>query len=445
MASATGPELRPAAVGARVRVFRQQLGMSRPAVAGLAGLSESHLSMLEGGQRRFDRWSLIDRVAEALGCSVLDLTGEPYVPADRASAEALTAIPELLVALFCGTLDDVPDAPARPIERLAELVHAANAARDQSRYDLAGRELGPLLTELQIVAATQNGQTRQDALRLLIEACLVARALAQSLGHPDLAAAAARRGYDAARRLGDAAMLGFATWCRALALRRLGARRRVSTVLAEAIEAAEPHADPSAPNPQAAEAYGFLHLMASLHAAGFGNGDQARDHIAEASRIAKRTGERDTLRMHFGPTNVAVWRVAIGVELEEGVAAYERAMAAGIDPGSLDSPNRVGAFHLELARALAQQGGARTGTRPGTWTRQSRPHPHASGMTRSRVSCWPGWTTAPASGAGNSSPCVTGSGSTDPVFTPSGGHVVEGTQRLGLPLPPRWTTRTTQQ
>jgi hypothetical protein len=39
-------------------------------------------------------------------------------------------------------------------------------------------------------------------------------------------------------------------------------------------------------------------------------------------RIAQRVGERNALRRHFGPTNIAAWRLAVGIELGEGARAY---------------------------------------------------------------------------------------------------------------------------
>jgi hypothetical protein len=54
---------------------------------------------------------------------------------------------------------------------------------------------------------------------------------------------------------------------------------------------------------------GFLHLSAAQCAARSQQHDDARAHLAEAAAIAARIGERNGLRMHFGPTNIAVWRL----------------------------------------------------------------------------------------------------------------------------------------
>jgi transcriptional regulator with XRE-family HTH domain len=79
-------------IGARARMIRRRRGLSLDVVAGLAGISGAYLSMLEIGKRGFNRRGLIEDLADALGCSVMDLTGQPYLPPDRASAQAKKVI-----------------------------------------------------------------------------------------------------------------------------------------------------------------------------------------------------------------------------------------------------------------------------------------------------------------------------------------------------------------
>lgn len=360
MAVAKGPARLPVEIGARARAVRRRRGMSLATVAGLAGISKSYLSMLESGDRRFERLGLIERLAEALGCSVLDLTGQVYGPPDRTGAETLAAMPTIARALYDCTLDDPPDMLTRPLGELAELVRAANAAHDLARYDAAGRGMGQLLTELQVVAATSRSEpARQDALALLVEACLVTHSVAASVGRTILAAEAAGRGYESAQRLDNAALVGFAAWGLALALRHIGAHRRTCSILVKAIEDLEPVADPGATDTACAEAYGMLHLVSAVEAATFGKPDDARDHLDEAARIAERTGERNTLLVHFGPANVGACRITVGAELGEGAANYERMSNAKVALERLGSATLLWRMHLDLARLLAREGGPR--------------------------------------------------------------------------------------
>ena len=347
------------AIGARARRIRKRRGLSVVVVAGLAGIRKPYLSMLELGQRGFNRRGLIEDLADALGCSVADLTGQPYLPPDRATADALATLPGIGMALSDITLDDVPDVPARSIEQLARLVDQANNHCDQTNFALSGRGLEALLTELHVHSVTGNTETRRAALIALVEACRVAFTTAKNVGQPTIALLAGRRGYDAAQRLGDPALIGFAAWYRAIALMRQGERDRTTHLLTTSIETLAGIADPTSADPATAEAYGMLHLASALNAARARRAADARDHLAEAEAIACRTGERNTLRLHFGPTNTAVWSVAIGAELEDGPAAYERATAEPINVQALGSANRVATLHFDFARALGQAHGSR--------------------------------------------------------------------------------------
>ena len=340
-------------IGQRARMIRRRRGLSQDVVAGLAGITKGYLSMLERGQRGFNRRGLIEDLADALGCSVADLTGQPYLPPDRATADALATLPGIGMTLSDITLDDVPDVPARSIEQLARLVDQANNHCDQTNFALSGRGLGALLTELHVHIVTGNTETRRAALTVLVEACRVAFTTAKNVGQPTIALLAGRRGYDAAQRLGDPALIGFAAWYRAIALMRQGDRDRTTHLLTTSIETLAGIADPTSADPATAEAYGLLHLASALNAARAHRAADAHGHLAEAVAIACRTGERNTLRLHFGPTNTAVWSVAVGVELEDGPVAYERATAEPINVQALGSANRVATLHFDFARARA--------------------------------------------------------------------------------------------
>lgn len=346
-------------IGTRIRTIRKRRGLSVETAAGFAGITKGYLSLIENGRRGVSRRGLLEDIASALGCSVVDLTGEPYVPADAPSATALAMIPPIQLALMDCDLDDVPDQPARPVAELTKAVREANLHRDRTRYEIAGRDLGQILVELQITAVAGDEAQQRAALAGIVEACLVAYEIAKNLGHPQLAVEAARRGLDAARRLGDPALLGFARWYYSLSLMRLGVRRRAAATLAGAVEELLDPADPTADKTLSAQILGLLHLTSALEAARSHRSDDARAHLAEASTIAAKTGEQNGLMQHFGPANVGAWTLSIGVELGEGPAAAEAAKRAPVDLEVFDSANRTAAWHYDLARALAQDDGRR--------------------------------------------------------------------------------------
>jgi transcriptional regulator with XRE-family HTH domain len=346
------------AIGQRARMIRRRRGMSLDLVAGLAGISTPYLSMLELGQRGFNRRGLIEDLADALGCSVADLTGQPYLAPDRGTADALAVLAEITPLLYDITLDHVPHIPARPVDQLARRAAEANAQCDEARYALAGRDLGALLTELHVHAATGTPAVARTALAALVEACVVAFGIARQLGHPHLAIQAMDRGLAAAVRLGDPALAGFAGLARAGAFSRLGARRTAGTVLAQARAAVEPEADPTGSDVRAAEALGMTHLLAAQLAGRNGHPGDADTHLAEAADLAHATGERNTLAWHFGPANVAAWSLAIAVERGEGPSHAERLDADPVMPASAGRRSRL---HLDLARGYAQAEGDRDG------------------------------------------------------------------------------------
>src|SRR5262249_12010414 len=259
------------------------------------------------------------------------------------SDPAAAAIPEIKTALIACTLDDVPDVPTRPVRAL---VAAARLATERlfeaGRCDLAAKGLAVLMIELQVTAATTtNGAEKLAALAALVEACMIAEDVAFTFGEWTLAVIAAERGRDAADRLGEnPALIGFAATTQARALSLVGAHRRAYNVLTPVIDRLA-GADPTATDTLAAEAYGFAHLEGGLLAAHLGRGNAAYDHVGEAARMAVHTGEQNGLHRHFGLSYVAIRRLRIGIELQEGGRAYERVQTENIDPTRLGAHNAI--------------------------------------------------------------------------------------------------------
>ena len=353
-----GQDIDGRSIGDRARAIRRRRGLSLDAAAGLAGISESYLSRLERGERQFDRRSLIENLAEALGCSPRDLTGGPALGTDARALSAASAVPALGVALHDTTFDDVPDIPHRPLRELVEVAAQANAAADEVRYPLSSDQLGNLITELHVVIATAKDTDQvQVALAALVEACIVARSLAGTLGHGDLAVAATHRGWEAARRAERPDLVGLMAMGRAISLNRIGARRRAGSILSATLADLAPLPGPTDDDTATAQARGMLHLAAAHLAARNGDIPTADTHLSEASDLARHTGERNHMRYHFGPANVATWRLAVAVETERGPDEVTRLTDTPIDTSVLGSADRVAALHFDLARAHAQAGG----------------------------------------------------------------------------------------
>jgi transcriptional regulator with XRE-family HTH domain len=346
-------------IGARARMIRRRRGLSLEVVAGLTGITAAYLSMLERGLRGFNRRGLIEDLAGALGCSVVDLTGQPYPPSDRESARARQVILQIEQGLNEATLNDVPDFRPRALELLNGWVNSVAELRDTARYQPSGEDIGASLIELQIHVATSSGRDRQLAAELLTQAAYHAFVLATTFGYLHLAQLAAQRASDAALIAEHPALEAFAMFARAPSVARTGGRHRAVRMLDRALDDAQQLTTVRDGDTLGAEMFGLLHLMGAHFAAHNRDAATAADHLDEAARVALLTGECNGLWQHFGPTNVAVWRVAIGAELGQGPAIAERVEREPIDLDVLRSNDRTAALHFDLARSWAQAEGDR--------------------------------------------------------------------------------------
>ncbi|MGH3871959.1 MAG: hypothetical protein ACRDSR_10670 [Pseudonocardiaceae bacterium] len=180
----------------------------------------------------------------------------------------------------------------------------------------------------------------------------------------DLSRAATQRGHDYAELPGGPGMLSFTRWYLALGLMRLAARNRAAAVLSQAIDDFAPSIQLTASDTTVAQMVGLMHLTSAQTAARSGSSGDAHSHLDEADRIARRVGERNALRRHFGPTNIAAWRLAVGIGLSEGARAYADTTSLPIDVQALGSSERTAVLHLDgrWHRRTASVTGLRSGT-----------------------------------------------------------------------------------
>lgn len=352
------PRPEPSEIGLNARMFRRRRGLSLEAAAGLAGISKSYLSMLELGKRGFERRGLIEDLANALGCAVADLTGQPYqLQGNREIAEGRRAIVSIERGLNDAALDDAPDIRPRPLDELRPLVDDAARLRDEGLYSTAGANADDLLIELQAHVASSQGDQRRRAERLVTLAAYNAFVVATTYGYLHLAQQAAQRAWDAATRTEDPELEAFAMFALAPSIARTGGRARAQRMLDRAIVEADNRALHHSTT--GAEMFGLLNLMRAHLAARAEDSDNAHLHLDEAEEIAARNGENNTHGQHFGPTNVALWRASIGAELGDGPEVGERVERSAIDLSVLASRDRSAALHFDVARAYAQAEGSR--------------------------------------------------------------------------------------
>ncbi len=271
-------------IGAEARRIRHRRGLSLDVVAGFVGITPEYLSMLERGLRGFNRRGLIEKLAEALGCSVADLTGQPYHQTDRNAAGVQASLSTIRLMLNDFGPMDVPDLTPRPSEELASLADRANELCGQANYPLAGHGVGALLAQSQASALTVAADHRDRAFTAAVTACFVAGVVSSRAGHIDLAATAAQRGDDLPQHQDNPTLVGFARWYWACELISTGARTRAHAVLSEGIDDLTPAVQFSAADARAAELGGRMHLQQARAAARHQRADEAHAHLDEAAR-----------------------------------------------------------------------------------------------------------------------------------------------------------------
>lgn len=335
-------------IGQRIKTSRKLRGLSIRHAAGLAGIDPSTWSRIETGQRSADNRHVVAAIAQALQCSVADLTGQPGEPVDKASARVARAVHETVQALLDTDLD-LPATVSAP-RSLGEL--AADAASIQAmnldcRYADAAQRLSSLLREAH---AHVLGPDRDAALRTFGVATRWSMVTLKCLGHTAQAWVAADRSHHAAAALGDPVTLGVAAWTRGHAATSCGAYARAVAVTMAGIETMR-----DCTTPGAAEVRGSLHLLAGWAELGLGHTTEGQALLATAAALAEDTGEsrllgHDPHGLAFGPTNVGLWWISANADSGEPGKAVE--IAQGLKPGVLPK-SRQTSFYTDLGRALA--------------------------------------------------------------------------------------------
>jgi transcriptional regulator with XRE-family HTH domain len=355
-----------ATVGERLRALRGWRGMTLAEVGGLAGVSAAYLSMVERGLRTVDRRSTISALAAALRVSETDLTGGPHLTSDHLQSAPHAAIPALRAALETNRLTQPALERARPLEDLAsEVTGRIMPLRAMCNYEGVGALLPDVIDELYVhIAEPHDEMARRMALEMLIEACVAATDIANTLHYRDLAHVAALKAEAAAEllddpvQLGKTAVLGLFAFPRELSwARRLDAAERAANAL-----------EPAAVTALGFQVLGMLTLQAALAASVLQKADLTTFWLREAARLAERVP--DSLEgnwQFFSATNVAIWRLAVSVERSDMAGVLE--VARTVDQERLTVRCRKADFLVETARGLARD--PRTSADAVTWMRRA--------------------------------------------------------------------------
>jgi len=179
-------------VGMNVRSARLHAGLTLEQLAGRIGRSKGWLSMVENGRLALEKRSDIAAIAEACEVSADTILGQT-APEIQPGRRPYNLAP-LRAVLLDASLDDPPDIPARGPDALGALAAEVDQALRHADYDVMYRQLPPLIGELHVCASAGDGGGRDEALRLLVQACASAMIMLRHFGRTDLAWISADRG-----------------------------------------------------------------------------------------------------------------------------------------------------------------------------------------------------------------------------------------------------------
>lgn len=331
------------AIGARLRQIREARGKSLAVIAGLAGISESYLSLLETGKRALERRSRIVALANALEVSPSDLVdlGASPLPTDPATESAIGAIRSAMRAMDVGQ----PGGQVQSTEQLMLRARTVLMAAQAMRLTEAGAMLPTLIRDLH----TSIDAGRDVAPLLRLAALLYPQAVQSWLfavsAPADLCWQAARAGREAAQRLDEPVALGVAAFGVSCNLLAWGSFEFAATAL-PGRDTGDEQLD------------GMLALTRCLLAASDSRPGDVAAPLQMAIELAARTGEGNAHYMSFGPSNVIRWRASVAVACGEYQQAAE--LSDQVDLSALPPKLQVH-FYLTRARALAQLSPRRDG------------------------------------------------------------------------------------
>jgi DNA-binding XRE family transcriptional regulator len=346
----TTPEYQ-VALGRKLADARKRRGLSQPELARMIDRSVAWVSQVERGVRRIDRMSVLEILADALGIPLAELAAEsPVVAAvneEQPGAAGLRLVLSgawSLRAMLNG--HDVPlmDEVRGKVERAWSLAHEARYA------DLADL-LGDLVPELESGARAVAPEERPGMFELLASAYQACSAALAELDEPEAAWIAADRGMAAAERAGNPLLVAAGAF--RLVIVFIGARyyAQAAEVTRTAADALWHIADNG--TPEAMSMWGALTLQRAVTAARLGDAQAAYEFLDRARPVAERVGPgRNDYNTEFGPANVALYEIAVAVEL--GDAGRALRVASALDASGL-SPERRARMLIDVARAHAQR------------------------------------------------------------------------------------------
>lgn len=336
-------------IGRRIAEARKARGLTQLQLAQRIPCSKSLVAQVERGHKPATP-SLTAGAARALGVRLEQLTGQPYEDPQRGLVHA--TIPDIQSAMLSWDLPD-DDLPVRPYDELAVDVAHASALGRKARYAKLGRMLPPLLDELSTACHDAEGAERERLFGLLAETYSGVTAIAYALGLFDLRSQAMDRVQWAARESADPLRIGRTQWQRSTLFFQTAAWDRGIRLLDRVRH--DLGEDIGRMSEPALSVHGAAHLRSAMFAARAGNRPTAHAHLDAAAEAAKCLGnDANHYGLEFGPTNVAMHRLGVAVEMHDGPEVVRRTRRTRL-PANV-APVRAGRFHMDAARGWLDYG-----------------------------------------------------------------------------------------
>ncbi|MDQ3765333.1 MAG: helix-turn-helix domain-containing protein [Actinomycetota bacterium] len=334
-------------VGQRLRQIRYARSKSLQVVAGLAGMSKSHLSRLERGECALDRQSEIVALASALQISPSELTRLPIpAPGDGRTDTAIRAVRGALMAVAHGR----PGGQVLPVEVLRARVETLMSAHYRcDRDDKVSAALPELIHDLHSSIAAGRDVAELSELAVVLHSGATLGWLRFAGAPLDLRSQVAMLAREVAQDCGTPVVMGLAVWGGLYVLVTAGA---FDLALAELDSVRVPMT-----RPESMQVVGMLALCRSFLAAAGGRPGDVDAPLDHAAELAERTGQGNSYWMGFGPQEVGQWQARTALEIGD----YERAaaIAEGLRPKSHPLRGRQALYWVNYGQALTRIRGRR--------------------------------------------------------------------------------------
>ncbi|MEM9615520.1 MAG: helix-turn-helix domain-containing protein [Actinomycetota bacterium] len=336
-------------VGERIAEARKRKGLSQRELAALMDRSESWVSQVERGVMPVDRLALLQKLGEVLETSFLAVEQEAGAdgtyptPVDHDLEQlrnVLTGHPSIST-LF----GDEPE-PIDFEQLRDDIDHAWEQARNTNFTRLA-----EVLPKLELAARGTNSQP--EILGLLARSYQAAAAGFARQDEGGAAWIAADRAVRCAEASGDPLQVAASHFRLAHTLIRTRRNDQAERAATTAADALRPAVEAGTASIEHQSLLGAMLLVLAALAGFERDRTRARTYLDEADTIAEQVGDgRNDYDTEFGPTNVAIHRVSIAVDLGDAGEAIDT--AATINASALSSERQM-RLRLDTARAHIQR------------------------------------------------------------------------------------------